>query len=829
MDSFPPPLVPAPLRTAPDASRTKIIIAAASAFILLLLVVTIAGVIALGRKKTAPSASPSFGELAPASSASAEPSATPLVTTAPPAAATTPDPQQMRLSVSVRYRFQPAFALSVGGLSRSGAPFNTELFAPERSRPYSYVQVLDGSGKILAENAFAVPNTAVYDSIPSSQGGASPVRQGKLELIMPLPAGSVPVKVRLLSSGRLPYDEKSFTWDQLPYDSFGGAPAGLLINNQTGLFRVPEALANESDYFVIAVINEKGADDFLAPAVESVTGMVTALSPWNKHAGRIKIVSIPNDVELGCEAISIIGGSYPNCSDTGIIAAVVGSRVPDWNAIAVATSVPCNCGTVNYDGRMAPIAALGGASDLRLPAHEFGHSVGKLADEYMYQYNETGPAGPNCFASASACSAGIAGFSGAECSAGCNSDSTWRPSNRIMHNEYNPLDYGSLESHLIEQKILAVISDDPPVAPSPGISPSPAVSSSPLPPSPDPACTPCPVCPSLSPLPSPSPVVLPSPVTPSSSPDIVTPSPNPQTLTSCPNGGWLWKNKCWYVARGGESCGNACHRFGLDCSGPGGACQQRNFAMSALTKLLTGSDGTLDQCLFAARSLGITVDLNRMSENFPDGPGSPCSAYDPRGLGCAYTPVTRWLGRFGKCATSSSAAAPESNRICGCYQMQRGTSRWLPEDLSASAGSVAPASPCPSCACPDTGDDPNGSNLRVSLNLSGGLSQPATINGAVPTSRGVNVMYYLPPPNTPHWTLQILDGTSAVVDEKQIWVNEQSFADMATEGGTIQNALPDNLEVVTPRPQNVALPLSVRLLNSTGQTDHQQRVFAPGS
>lgn len=224
----------------------------------------------------------------------------------------------------------------------------------------------------------------------------------------------------------------------------------------------PTARPPQNRYTII-IINEIGGEAAI-PATVEVTRQMLNVHPWKKYADRIDIVPISNSSPLNC---TLFAGSYPMCPDQDAVFSAVEdglreqhpNRPPTWDTIIVTTNVDCNCGSV----AAPPIAAVGSSPSVQLVTHELGHSVGEMVDEYVYQRvsSDTPPYAldANCFMTEVSCKGAIEPFAGnpaAQCSPGCSGGVavTWRPATRIMHNTYNPLEFGPLEACLMEVHIL---------------------------------------------------------------------------------------------------------------------------------------------------------------------------------------------------------------------------------------------------------------------------------------------------------------------------------------------------------------------------------------
>ncbi len=216
----------------------------------------------------------------------------------------------------------------------------------------------------------------------------------------------------------------------------------------------------DGDKYIIAVINEVGGADKLDGVIGTVKQMRDTIQPWRKYKSRIEIIKIVSTTSLGCQLEELLPGTaYPRCSNDSLVINTVAATVPNWDTIIVVHPHSCTCGSVATN--FPPIATFGSIPDIRLTAHELGHSVGKMTDEYLYQYGSTqGISGPNCFQSQNQCVDAIQPFPGAECSLGCNRVSTWRPATKMMHNTYDEMVYGPLEECLLGKKIAEALGEN---------------------------------------------------------------------------------------------------------------------------------------------------------------------------------------------------------------------------------------------------------------------------------------------------------------------------------------------------------------------------------
>jgi hypothetical protein len=356
-----------------------------------------------------------------------------------PIASYVPSP---KLAVNVSYVRNETFSLQIVSVERTDGPSTIEHFAPRLTDPASVIEVVDAEGVVLSRQAFTFPTQLIADAL-EEQTGLVPLAENKETLVIPVAVGTQPAGVRIVApQSGVVMAQQAFVYSELPVkESFE-------IPRQSWWRRwfLREAQAQSSGHFIIVVTSTAGAEGSVAQIVANTKQMVNTLEPWKTYAGRVDVIAVPNSTDLGCTTETIGATGYPRCSVSAAINAVE-PRVAEWHTIIVATTVPCSCGTVSAMG--SGVTAVGSQAGSMVIGHELGHAVGRLADEYYYQLGQTGPSGPNCFASQSACESAnepFAGNAAAVCSPGCNNTSTWRPATQLMHLTLgSPPQYGPFE------------------------------------------------------------------------------------------------------------------------------------------------------------------------------------------------------------------------------------------------------------------------------------------------------------------------------------------------------------------------------------------------
>lgn len=365
---------------------------------------------------------------------------------------------QPSLVVSVRYVRAAVFDLDITRVARS-VEIPTVGEGPAAGQPYSVLQVISASGQVIGEHRFSMPTEVFLDGVETGTGDPLyKLPESALTLVVPAGTGEQPRAVRIVTAQGHLLSERSFVYGELPQEVASPSPSPL-SRVRSWLTRVVGSVWAASGTFNIAVINQPGADGSLVVAKNATDSLVENIEPWKKHSGNIVVTALPNTVNLNCAAIVVPGFpiQFPSCSDSGTVRREVLKRIPDVDAIVVVVNTACNCGTA-FIG--SGIAAVGTGISGGVIGHEMGHATGSLTEEYYGDRGLQGPPGPNCFGSATSCEAAIAPYAGessAQCTVGCNNPASFRPSNRLMYNKYDVLEYGPFEECIMEEKIAAVL------------------------------------------------------------------------------------------------------------------------------------------------------------------------------------------------------------------------------------------------------------------------------------------------------------------------------------------------------------------------------------
>lgn len=466
LPSFTDALPPAPNPAAPR--RKKIIIVIGLVAVLVIVSLLIFAGSRWFRSSSDLSTVPS-SSLPVSGSASPSPSASFGAFTAAPVASPASRSSD-NLAIRLKYGAEGGFHLIITDIFRTGDAPTVQHFLPPADANYSVLRILGRSGEVLSSDNIYLPTRFFVDTFDT--GGDAPLVGDQEQLIIVAissPAGANSL-VFTSADGQRQLAQQSFIFSNLLQTS---APAPKTSFWQR-VFGALTAWAAAKP-FVIAVINEHDTNPTYINAVAAEANkMATTLAPWTKFP--VAVVPVSNTENLGCRTITgPFGRSYPLCANTGLIMSVVARRVPNWNAILVVTAEASGSGTVSGGG---PVVALSRDASDRLISHELGHATGKLADEYMYKTDSDGIPGPNCFPSLNDCEMAITSFASyvpaPQCSLGCNTKTTYRPSSQIMHLTWNPLLYGAVEECLMLQKIAEAIGESADCfAPPPGASPTP--------------------------------------------------------------------------------------------------------------------------------------------------------------------------------------------------------------------------------------------------------------------------------------------------------------------------------------------------------------------
>lgn len=344
------------------------------------------------------------------------------------------------LAAVVRYTRGSVFTLTLDTVAQTSEAPTIQYYEPLPGNPFSLLRLVGENNDIVAEYRFAMPTSGIGEGFGSNPDTNALLDTASAYLVVDVPPGASINRVEIVTeNGRL-LDEETFSLQT----------RGL--NTLQGLFsRITQhASAQPSSQFTIVVINERGVNGVQGMA-QTVRG-ITQIEPWATFADRLNVVPISNRANLGCTTTDT---GYPVCDDAQVRQAI-GTIVPD--VIIVLAPQACECGFVqNVSSNMMFVGT--NASSL-LIAHELGHTVGKLVDEYLHEHGQiVAPfSAPNCFDSLSTCQEAIAPYAGrpgAQCSLGCSTVSNYRPATRLMHNEPGP--HGPLEECIVGRAIASAV------------------------------------------------------------------------------------------------------------------------------------------------------------------------------------------------------------------------------------------------------------------------------------------------------------------------------------------------------------------------------------
>jgi hypothetical protein len=397
-------------------------------------------------------------------------------------------PNDNNIAITIQYRATAEPVFSIGDVRMTTGRTTIQHYQPFSNNPFVTIRVLDASGSVAAEEKIGTSTTLTAEDFdledPSQQNPLLPLVDASTYVVIPLPQDTLAAHVQLLDeSGHLieeqsvPQQASSSAPNTQDKSAFRAITTYLrqFVRAVPTLAQTPTIPPSQPNKFTIVLINEV---DFSLPdgpkstdahtmkiKGDNVRAMLIPLEPWNTLRDSIEVIVIDsNKTPLGCTVANLLPNpddpanpfGFPQCpNDQQVIQAVEAKGVSNWNVIAVITPFPCNCGSVAAPG-LPPIVAMGEFSTSAAFAHEFGHAVGKMGDEFLYRFNNTqSDDHPNCFKSLDDCRAAIGNFPrfDAECRPGCQSILEWRPATRIMHNSYQPYRYGPHERCLLGQKI----------------------------------------------------------------------------------------------------------------------------------------------------------------------------------------------------------------------------------------------------------------------------------------------------------------------------------------------------------------------------------------
>lgn len=365
------------------------------------------------------------------------------------------------LLVALSYTTQPSFSVSIEKAEYVSVPPTIDLIKSDKSAPHSTIRVLNKDGETVYQESFSLTTSAWVEGMDLDPA-IEQVATGTEDLVIPVSGTAELQTVEVVTGEGQLLDS---------YDVSGLEPPeeGAVLGESQGRF-------------VIAVTSESNATGLTPDAYSETLNMVRTISPWSKYKDQIEVKAVPNTTPLGCEVAK--GGTglmYPFCPNQGRVANAVSSAIGHWDAIIVVNNVYCGCGMVAFSGSsFSPVVAVGTPPYPQLIAHELGHAIGHMTDEYMHLHGGISFMGPNCFPSQNSCQQAIAPYQSnrdAQCSAGCNNNGSWRPASLMMYNNLRSGRFGPVERCEMEKKITQVLGieadceeDESTASPAPSVS-----------------------------------------------------------------------------------------------------------------------------------------------------------------------------------------------------------------------------------------------------------------------------------------------------------------------------------------------------------------------
>ncbi|MFH1353853.1 MAG: hypothetical protein ABIH36_01070 [bacterium] len=371
---------------------------------------------------------------------------------------------QYNLAVTIQYRRQPNFTLEISNLERTVEKDNIQFYKVAEENPYSILQILDEQERVIIEEKFQVATEVLVDGL---EGNTSPIyalEDSVSRFVLTLPPDSKPVKVRLITPRGIILNERLFSFDDLS----SAAKSGLLKQIAGWLSWGRQALGATEifDIVVISSVPSTPGSPPLPPdmgtlnaVANGVRGIMLSIDPWSVYASQVNVQVVPNVQDLGCRIVTFQGRSFPLCPNQDQIQQVLAEQGIAWDAVVIVVmNAPCNCGTSTIGGLMT---AVGNRASGDLVAHEFGHGVAAMADEYYGGLGIRGPGGPNCFGSMEDCQGTLGTYisPGGICTQGCNNPDTVRPANLMMWNNLRSMKFGPVERCLMGKAIAAVLKE----------------------------------------------------------------------------------------------------------------------------------------------------------------------------------------------------------------------------------------------------------------------------------------------------------------------------------------------------------------------------------
>lgn len=462
--------------------KKVLFIIGALAVVVLLVAIVWASVYLLRRSAGDTSPIPLFGtlpgsELIQRITGNDSPAATPTptsqliqVTPTPTPSPTAPVAKNIDLTITFTRGESPPFKISSAGYT-SDDP-NLADADPRDGNRFSILHVINTNNQVVAEYPIMVATAEILEN--KIGAGLNFYTSSQTRIILPAASTSL-ARIELRSADNTLLDSRSLSGVQTFLQQFRTRIAGLarLLNHKRHeVFAQEEpeedpcqAIAPIVDpetgerrtlsHFVIGITNEGTvkSEEEVRTILERIQAqtqiMVNTIEPWKTYAACIDVTLKINEEKAG--DCVIVLGAFPSCPNQRSV-----PRADGDVSIIVHTDALCDCGTVPLNFPSYTVVSADATPDLI--AHELGHAVGKMTDEYLYQQNNTySIPGKNCFPSENACTS-FAGSSGIsmQCTKGCSTVDEYRPSTALMHNTLG-IGYGDFETCILRNKLARAI------------------------------------------------------------------------------------------------------------------------------------------------------------------------------------------------------------------------------------------------------------------------------------------------------------------------------------------------------------------------------------
>lgn len=292
------------------------------------------------------------------------------------------------LEVSFNYDKNSSSPLVINNLKKKNGYPSTLI---PRSNDFQIV-ILDNSNNILHSSFFDVPDDLAGP--PPLNGDATPqpeVKQDKLPFIISVPYFSQMTQIKILDSenkvivyqqpGNIDDLNNKVQFKSIKGDEFR-KPGNPLINFFEEKLSPKTSFAQSSNNYLDIVFigdkysNDQAGLDMFHNDVNRFIAQLIALEPFKSRAGQILFHYIDNTVDLECSP-SATNASFLLCNESMVYGQLNSSGVPsDMATVIVNTNSYGGSGgvlSVAYNGPQGPLVF----------AHELGHQLGHLIDEYL--------------------------------------------------------------------------------------------------------------------------------------------------------------------------------------------------------------------------------------------------------------------------------------------------------------------------------------------------------------------------------------------------------------------------------------------------------------